>query len=108
MTLPSASERKKNVKQLLAREQAIRAEAEAAQHRFRDLVNSIEGIVWEADAVTFKCLFVSKQAERILGYPINRWLSEATFWKDHIDPVDREWAVNFCATATAEKRAQRL
>ena len=90
--------------QLLAREQAARVDAEAAQHRFRDLVNSIEGIVWEADAVTFKFLFVSKQAERILGYPIKRWLSEATFWKDHIDPDDREWAVNFCATATAEKR----
>ena len=90
--------------QLLAREQATRAEAEAAQHRFRDLVNSIEGIVWEADAVTFKFLFVSKQAERILGYPIERWLSEATFWKDHIDPDDREWAVNFSAKATAEKR----
>ncbi len=90
--------------QLLAREQATRAEAEVAQHRFRDLVNSIEGIVWEADAVTFKFLFVSKQAERVLGYPVERWLSEATFWKDHIDPVDREWAVKFCATATAEKR----
>ena len=90
--------------QLLAREQATRAEAEAAQHRFRDLVNSIEGIVWEADAVTFKFLFVSKQAERILGYPIERWQSESTFWKDHIDPDDREWAVNFSAKATAEKR----
>jgi two-component system, LuxR family, sensor kinase FixL len=90
--------------QLLAREQATRAEAEAAQHRFRDLVNSIEGIVWEADAVTFKFLFVSKQAEHILGYPIERWQSESTFWKDHIDPDDREWAVNFCAKATAEKR----
>ena len=90
--------------QLLAREQAARAEAEAAQHRFRDLVNSLEGIVWEADAVTFKFLFVSKQAERILGYPVERWLSEATFWKDHIDPDDREWAVNLCVTATAEKR----
>jgi two-component system, LuxR family, sensor kinase FixL len=90
--------------QLLAREQAARVDAEGAQHRFRDLVNSIEGIVWEADAVTFKFLFVSKQAERILGYPIKRWLSEATFWKDHIHPDDREWAVNFCATATAEKR----
>jgi PAS domain S-box-containing protein len=90
--------------QLLAREQAARVDAEGAQHRFRDLVNSIEGIVWEADAVTFKFLFVSKQAERILGYPIKRWLSEATFWKDHIHPDDREWAVNFCVTATAEKR----
>ena len=58
--------------QLLAREQAARVEAEAAQHRFRNLVNSIDGIVWEADAVTFKFLFVSKQAERILGHPIER------------------------------------
>lgn len=90
--------------QLLAREQAARAGAEVAQHRFHDLVNSLEGIVWEADAVTFRFLFVSKQAERILGYPVERWLSEATFWKDHIDPEDREWAVNLCVTATAEKR----
>ena len=44
----------KEREQLLASEQAARAEAEAAQHRFRVLVNSIEGIVWEADAVTFK------------------------------------------------------
>ena len=90
--------------QLLAREQAARAEEEAAQQRFRDLVNSIDGIVWEADAVTFKFLFVSKQAERVLGYSVERWLSEATFWKDQIHPDDRERAVNLCATATAEKR----
>src|SRR5207245_7618785 len=43
------------------------AEAVAAQQRFRDLVNSVEGIVWEADATTFQFLFVSNQAERILG-----------------------------------------
>jgi PAS domain S-box-containing protein len=90
--------------QILAREQAARAEAEAAQHRFRDLVNSIDGIVWEADAVTFQFLFVSKRAEQVLGYPIERWLDEAEFWRDHIDPADREWAVNLCTTATAEKR----
>lgn len=70
--------------QLLTREQAARAEAVAAQQRFRDLVNSLEGIVWEADAQRFQFLFVSQQAQRILGYPVERWLSEPTFWKDHI------------------------
>src|SRR5882672_8328958 len=89
--------------QLLAREQAANAEAVAAQHRFRDLVNSIEGIVWEADAQTFRFLFVSEQAQRVLGYPVERWLNEPAFWKDHIHPDDREWAVNFCMAATAEK-----
>ena len=91
-------------RQFLAREQEAKSEAVAAQHRFRDLVNSIEGIVWEADAQTFRFLFVSEQAQRVLGYPVERWLSEPAFWKDHIHPDDREWAVNFCMAATAEKR----
>jgi PAS domain S-box-containing protein len=72
--------------------------------RFRDLVNSVEGIVWEADATTFQFLFVSDQAERILGYPVERWLSEPTFWKDHLHPDDREWVVPFCERATGENR----
>src|SRR2546422_911263 len=80
------------------------AEAVAAQQRFRDLVNSVEGIVWEADATTLQFLFVSNQADRILGEPVARWLSEPTFWKDHLHPDDREWAVSFRDRATGEKR----
>jgi PAS domain S-box-containing protein len=72
--------------------------------RFRDLVNSVEGIVWEADATTFQFSFVSEQAERILGYPMKRWLSEPTFWKDHLHPHDREWAVPLRERATGETR----
>src|ERR1700681_236803 len=89
---------------LLASERAAFAEAVAAQHRFRDLVNSVEGIVWEADVPSFQFLFISKQAERVLGYPVERWLSEPTFWKDHVHPDDRDWALQFCQSATAEKR----
>jgi PAS domain S-box-containing protein len=89
---------------LLARERAAFDEAVAAQQRFRDLVNSVEGIVWEADVPSFQFLFISKQAERVLGYPVERWLSEPTFWTDHVHPEDREWTVQFYQTATAEKR----
>jgi PAS domain S-box-containing protein len=88
---------------LLANERAAFAEALAAQQRFRDLVNSVEGIVWEADVPSFQFRFISKQAERVLGYPVERWLSEPTFWKDHVHPEDQEWAVEFCQNATAEK-----
>jgi PAS domain S-box-containing protein len=80
------------------------AEAVASQERFADLVNSVEGIVWEADAQSFVFSFVSEQAGRVLGYPAERWLTEATFWKDHLHPEDRDWAVQFCVNATAEKR----
>ena len=89
---------------LLASERAAFAEAVAAQQRFHDLVNSVEGIVWEADVPSFQFLFISKEAERVLGYPVERWLSEPTFWKDHVHQEDREWAVQFCQAATAEKR----
>ena len=82
-----------------------RTEAVAAQQRFVDLVNSVEGIVWEADAQTFRFSFVSKQAERILGYPTEQWLNEPTFWKDHLHPEDRDWAVQFCLHATGENRS---
>src|SRR5258707_640211 len=89
---------------LLASERAAFAESVAAQQRFRDLVNSVEGIVWEADVPSFQFLFISKQAERVLGYPVERWLSEPTFWKDHVHPDDRDWALQFCQSATTEKR----
>src|SRR4051794_625011 len=89
---------------LLAGGRSAHAEAIDAEQRFADLVDSVDGIVWEADASTFQFLFVSKQAERVLGYPVDRWLSEPTFWKDHLHPDDRDWAVDFCISATAERR----
>jgi PAS domain S-box-containing protein len=83
-----------------------RAEAVAAQERFRDLVNSVEGIVWEADAATLTFLFVSDQAERILGYPTETWLNEPAFWKNHIHSDDRDRVVNSYEEAKAKKRNQ--
>ena len=81
-----------------------RAEAVAAQQRFTDLVNSVEGIVWEADAATLAFSFISQQAEHILGYRVEQWLREPTFWKDHLHPEDQDWAVQFRSQALVEKR----
>jgi PAS domain S-box-containing protein len=75
-----------------------------AHQNYVTLVNSLDGIVWEADAQTFAFSFVSPQAERMLGYSLTRWTTEPTFWKDHIHPDDREWATSFCINATRAKR----
>ncbi|HKS37991.1 MAG TPA: PAS domain S-box protein [Verrucomicrobiae bacterium] len=85
----------------------VRKRAEEAlresQQQNRALVNSIDGIVWEVDAATFRFNFVSSQAERILGYPVEQWLREDGFWANHIHPDDRDTAVNFCVGATARR-----
>jgi two-component system cell cycle sensor histidine kinase/response regulator CckA len=67
---------------------------------FEDLLNSIDGIVWEANAETFDFKFVSKKAETLLGFPVGNWY-EKDFWANQIHPDDRERAVSFCVAATA-------
>jgi PAS domain S-box-containing protein len=74
-----------------------------SQRQYESLVNSVDGIVWEADAQTLRFTFVSPQAERLLGYPPARWLQEPDFWTGHIHPEDRKWAVDYCLRATAEQ-----
>lgn len=79
-------------------------ELNRAHKEHRALVDTIEGIVWEADARTFQFTFVSQQAERLLGHPTRQWLNEEGFWAKHIHPEDRDWAVNLCIQATKDMR----
>ncbi|EDY20491.1 PAS/PAC sensor hybrid histidine kinase [Chthoniobacter flavus Ellin428] len=75
-----------------------------SQRAYASLVNNIDGIVWELDVPTFHFTFVSQQAERILGYPVEQWLNEADFWQNHLHPGDRDWALHYCLRATEERR----
>lgn len=74
--------------------------AEEYQHRIESLINTIDGIVWEADPVTFNFTFISKKSEDILGYTAEEWLSSPSFWADHVHPDDRDWVVNYCTVCT--------
>lgn len=71
-----------------------------SQQQYAELVNNVDGIVWEADARTAAMTFVSSQAERILGYPVSAWTGSDTFWQDHLHPADRDVAINFCVERT--------
>jgi len=81
---------------------------EAAQRRSAEIIASVDGIVWEADAQTFQFTFVSAQAERMLGYPIARWFDEPSFWADHIHPDDRKFALGYCLACTREMKDHRF
>jgi two-component system cell cycle sensor histidine kinase/response regulator CckA len=85
----------------LVREQAARAEAEAATRRLEQILGEIDAIVWEADLERRRFHFVSKRAEEKLGYPIERWLDEDYFWRKVVHPDDRELAEAYFREATA-------
>ena len=71
----------------------------ASEQRFRDLVNTTDGIVWEADARTFQFTFISEKAVKLLGFPAADWL-EPGFWISRLHPEDATWAPEFCASCT--------
>jgi PAS domain S-box-containing protein len=71
--------------------------------QFETLVNSIEGIVWQAELPSFRFTFVSQQAERLLGYPLSSWLEQPQFWKNHIHPEDQARVLSLCTRISAAK-----
>jgi PAS domain S-box-containing protein len=60
----------------------------ASHQNFQDVVNTIDGIVWEAEVGKPGFSFVSSQAERITGYPAPLWLREERFWQKILHPED--------------------
>jgi len=62
----------------------------ASEHKFQNLVQTIDGIVWEVDAQTYKTTFISEKVAQILGYTAEDWLADDLFWLNHIVEADRE------------------
>jgi PAS domain S-box-containing protein len=79
----------------------IQAALVESEKQYSDLINTVEGIVWEVDISTMRFTFVSQQAESMLGFPLERWY-EDHFWADQIHPEDRDFAINYCAAETAK------
>ncbi len=76
-----------------------------SRNRQESLIQSIDGIVWEADALSFEFNFISPQVQGILGYTPEEWLSDPYFWSKHIYHEDRDRAVNFCMMQTKDARS---
>lgn len=84
------------------------AELSEANRQYEGLVNSIDGIVWEADAQMAKFSFVSKQAEQLLGYPVADWLAQPGVWNAHLHHDDREWVIDFYHNASQKNAEYEL
>lgn len=72
------------------------------------IIQSVDGIVWECNALTFQFTYRSKRAERMLGYPYESSTSEDGFWIDHIHPEDQEWVLDFYVQSIAKMKNYEL
>jgi PAS domain S-box-containing protein len=85
-----AQEARAEQARLAARERAASYRAQVADRRLRDILQEIDAVVWEADADTLRVGFVSDQALKLLGHPIERWHAVPGSWLDLIHPEDRD------------------
>ncbi|MDQ6733036.1 MAG: ATP-binding protein [Nitrospirota bacterium] len=87
-------------------------QAEDLAARYRDLVEGLDAIVWEADvevdATPWRFTFVSPQAVSLLGYPVERWLKETNLWIEMMHADDRPEVVSACRSAAAARRDVRV
>jgi len=85
----------------------IEEELRNERERFINLVDSVDGVVWETDAETFTFTFVSKQVERLLGYPLGDWYKDG-FWQQHLHPDDRERVQVYTVSCVAKGEDHEL
>jgi PAS domain S-box-containing protein len=71
------------------------------------LLDAMPAIAWSASADTFRFNYISPAAEKILGYPAERWLGEPSFWLEHLHPEDRHVA-RLCHNETLACRDHEL
>jgi PAS domain S-box-containing protein len=70
----------------------LREAVQITEERYRDLVEQLGAIFWEAEGDPPRFTFVSRGAEHILGYPRKQWLSDPEFWLSRVHPDDRSAA----------------
>ncbi|MGH8631924.1 MAG: PAS domain S-box protein, partial [Burkholderiales bacterium] len=76
--------------------------------QYRELVESLDAIVWRCDPSTMRFTFASPQAERILGHALSEWTGDPDFFFRHLHPQDRERVVSFCAERTRAQQHHQM
>ena len=65
-----------------------------AKSLMTDLINSVNGVVWEMEPAAQTYNFISQQAEKMFGYSSDRWTQEMGFWQQCIHCEDRQIALH--------------
>ena len=54
-------------------------------------LDNLNAVVWTFDPAGANFLSVTPNATRLLGYPVQHWTSDASFWTHRVHAADREW-----------------
>lgn len=68
-------------------------ERQASEQSYRELISTIDGIIWEADLNSDALTYVGGSTERVLGYTAEDWMADPHFWERHLHPEDEERAL---------------
>jgi PAS domain S-box-containing protein len=81
--------------------------AQCEDERRSRLLDAMPAIAWSASAQTFRFTYVNPAAEKLLGYPVARWLEEPDFWIKRLHPDDQHVAM-LCHNETLAGRNHEL
>jgi PAS domain S-box-containing protein len=81
----------------------LREAITTTEQRYRDLVERTGAIFWEADVGKPGFTFVSRGAEKMLGFPVDRWVNDPDFWMSRVHGEDRAGVRNAWARARHER-----
>ncbi|MEZ5395076.1 MAG: hypothetical protein R2724_19955 [Bryobacterales bacterium] len=80
------------------------SERRQAHRRFVDLVNTVDGVVWEATVNPFQFLFVSRSAGPILGFAPQIWMQQPNLWSERVHPrTAQPWRARWTMRRTVGK-----
>ena len=105
--LPVALYRHVENARTLAQVRSTEAELHQVQDRLRELIERVDGVVYEFDLATGRYTYVSIRAESMLGYPVADWLAPA-FWRRMVHPEDFDLADGYCDSEIAASRDHTL
>ncbi len=75
---------------------------QAGKH-FSNLSQTGNLIVWRADARNLRFQFVSSEAEKLLGYPVESWVADDGFFVAHLHPQDSKWVISSMLRAAHDR-----
>lgn len=92
------------LKGVLNEKPGLQPNSPICNNKDKQILEHLHSCLWEAEADTFQFTYIGKEIEQILGYTPQEWLEETDFWKNHIHPDDRDFAVSYCHNETLHGR----